>query len=60
MEWNVALKIKKMVPAKVLNLLKNNIIKVTDKAFDDFAAVNSSKEFNRKNIRTLITSFIQY
>ena len=30
--------------------IKNHIIKVTDKAFDDFAAIETNREFNRKNL----------
>jgi isocitrate dehydrogenase len=28
--------------------IKNNIIKVTEKAFDDFANTGSNEEFNRR------------
>jgi hypothetical protein len=47
MEWECCIKTKKTELKKV-PIYSNHIIKVTDKAFDDFAAVDASPAFNRK------------
>ena len=47
MEWECALNILKMVQEKELHLFKNHIIRVTEKAFDDFAGTGSNEQQNR-------------
>jgi hypothetical protein len=47
-EWECIKKNQEDGAREGAEFIKNNIIKVTDKAFDDFASVNSSQTFNRK------------
>jgi len=48
MEWECAIKHPEVGAAEGAVFIKNNIIKVTDKAFDDFANTGSDEEFNRR------------
>jgi len=48
MEWECALKHPEVGAAEGAVFIKNNIIKVTEKAFDDFANTGSNEEFNRR------------
>jgi sugar phosphate isomerase/epimerase len=48
MEWECCIKNQEDGAREGAEFIKNHIIKVTDKAFDDFASVNSSQTFNRK------------
>jgi sugar phosphate isomerase/epimerase len=48
-EWECCIKNQEEDGAREgAEFIKNNIIKVTDKAFDDFASVDRSQTFNRK------------
>ena len=48
MEWECAIKHPEQGAAEGAVFIKNNIIKVTEKAFDDFANTGSDEEFNRR------------
>jgi len=48
MEWERAIKHPEVGAAEGAVFIKNNIIKVTEKAFDDFANTGSNEEFNRR------------
>ncbi|MEI8074834.1 MAG: sugar phosphate isomerase/epimerase [Bacteroidota bacterium] len=48
MEWECAIKHPEQGAAEGAVFIKNNIIKVTEKAFDDFANTGSNEEFNRR------------
>jgi hypothetical protein len=48
MEWECCIKNQEDGAREGAEFIKNNIIKVTDKAFDDFASVDRSQTFNRK------------
>jgi sugar phosphate isomerase/epimerase len=48
MEWECAIKHPEVGAAEGAIFIKNNIIKVTEKAFDDFANTGSNEEFNRR------------
>lgn len=48
MEWECAIKHPEVGAAEGAVFIKNNIIKVTEKAFDDFANTGSDEEFNRR------------
>jgi sugar phosphate isomerase/epimerase len=48
MEWECAIKHPEVGAAEGAVFIKNNIIKVTEKAFDDFANTGSNEEFNRR------------
>jgi sugar phosphate isomerase/epimerase len=48
MEWECAIKHPEVGAAEGAIFIKNNIIKVTEKAFDDFANTGSDEEFNRR------------
>jgi sugar phosphate isomerase/epimerase len=48
MEWECAIKHPEVGAAEGALFIKNNIIKVTEKAFDDFANTGSNEEFNRR------------
>jgi hypothetical protein len=50
MEWECCLKNQQDGAREGVEFIKNHIIKVTDKAFDDFAAVDTNRELNRKNL----------
>ena len=50
MEWECCIKNQEDGAREGAEFIKNHIIKVTDKAFDDFAAVETNKAFNRKNL----------
>ena len=47
MEWECALKHPEVGAAEGAVFIKNNIIRVTEKAFDDFAGTGSDEKFNR-------------
>lgn len=47
MEWECAIKHPEVGAAEGAVFIKNNIIRVTDKTFDDFAGTGSNDEFNR-------------
>ncbi|MBY0480657.1 MAG: sugar phosphate isomerase/epimerase [Chitinophagaceae bacterium] len=47
MEWECAIKHPEVGAKEGAIFIKNNIIKVTEKAFDDFASTGSNEEFNR-------------
>jgi sugar phosphate isomerase/epimerase len=47
MEWECALKHPEEGAKEGAVFIKNNIIRTTDKTFDDFAGTGSSEEFNR-------------
>ncbi len=47
MEWECCLKHPEDGAKEGAEFIKKNIIRVTDKAFDDFAAVDTDKAFNR-------------
>ncbi|TAG09833.1 MAG: sugar phosphate isomerase/epimerase [Sphingobacteriia bacterium] len=47
MEWECALKHPELGAAEGAPFIKNNIIRVTDKTFDDFAGIGSDEAFNR-------------
>ncbi len=48
MEWECCIKHPEVGAQEGFALIQKNIIKVTDKAFDDFASGNSSTETNKK------------
>lgn len=48
MEWECALKHPETGAAEGAPFIKNNIIRVTDKTFDDFAGTGSDEAFNKK------------
>ena len=48
MEWECAIKHPETGAAEGAPFIKKHIIKVTDKAFDDFAGTGSDENFNRK------------
>ncbi len=48
MEWECAIKHPEVGAAEGAVYIKNHIIKVTEKAFDDFASTGSNEEFNRR------------
>jgi sugar phosphate isomerase/epimerase len=48
MEWECALKHPEDGAREGAPFIKNNIIRVTEKAFDDFAGTGSDEAFNRK------------
>lgn len=48
MEWECCIKHPEVGAAEGAAFIKNHIIPVTDKAFDDFAATHQNKEVNRK------------
>lgn len=48
MEWECCIKNQEDGAREGAEFIKNNIIKVTDKAFDDFAASGSDPAFNKK------------
>jgi len=48
MEWECALKNSVDGATEGAQFIKNNIIKVTDKAFDDFAATGADEKFNKE------------
>jgi hypothetical protein len=50
MEWECCLKNQEDGAREGAELIKNHIIKVTDKAFDDFASVKTNQVLNRKNL----------
>ena len=47
MEWECAIKHPETGAAEGAPFIKNHIIRVTEKAFDDFASTGSNEEFNR-------------
>lgn len=47
MEWECAIKHPEVGAAEGAVFIKNNIIRVTEKAFDDFAGTGSDEKFNR-------------
>ena len=47
MEWECCIKHPEDGAREGANFIKDNIIRVTDKAFDDFAGTNSDERFNR-------------
>jgi sugar phosphate isomerase/epimerase len=47
MEWECALKHPEVGAAEGAVFIKNHIIRVTEKAFDDFAGTGSDENFNR-------------
>ncbi len=47
MEWECAIKHPEAGAAEGAPFIKNHIIRVTEKAFDDFASTGSNEEFNR-------------
>jgi sugar phosphate isomerase/epimerase len=47
MEWECALKHPEEGAREGAPFIKNNIIRVTEKAFDDFAGTGSNEAFNR-------------
>jgi sugar phosphate isomerase/epimerase len=48
MEWECALKHPEVGAAEGAPFIKKNIIRVTEKAFDDFAGTGSDEDFNRR------------
>jgi sugar phosphate isomerase/epimerase len=48
LEWECAIKHPEAGAAEGAPFIKNHIIRVTDKAFDDFAGTGSDEQFNRK------------
>ncbi|WP_395062261.1 sugar phosphate isomerase/epimerase family protein [Flavobacterium sp.] len=48
LEWECCYKNQEDGAKEGVEFIKNNIIKVTDKAFDDFAGVAQDKEFNKR------------
>ena len=50
MEWECCIKNQEDGAREGAEFIKKHIIKVTDKAFDDFAAVETNTELNRKNL----------
>ena len=48
MEWECAIKHPEIGAAEGAPFIKKYIIKVTDKAFDDFAGTGSNEDFNRR------------
>ncbi len=48
MEWECAIKHPETGAAEGAPFIKKHIIKVTDKAFDDFAGTGSDEDFNRR------------
>ena len=48
MEWECCLKNQEDGAREGAEFIKKHIIKVTDKAFDDFAGVEQDMEFNKK------------
>jgi len=48
MEWECAIKHPEVGAAEGAPFIKKHIIKVTDKAFDDFAGTGSDENFNRR------------
>ena len=48
MEWECCLKHPEVGAAEGAVFIQNNIIKVTEKAFDDFASTGSDEAFNKK------------
>lgn len=48
MEWECAIKHPETGAAEGAPFIKKHIIKVTDKAFDDFAGTGSNEDFNRR------------
>jgi sugar phosphate isomerase/epimerase len=48
MEWECAIKHPEVGAAEGAIFIKDNIIKVTEKAFDDFASTGSNEELNRR------------
>ncbi len=48
MEWECAIKHPEVGAAEGAPFIKKHIIKVTDKAFDDFAGTGSDEDFNRR------------
>src|SRR6478752_2682694 len=50
MEWECCLKNQEDGAREGAEFIKKHIIKVTDKAFDDFAAIESNQAFNKKNL----------
>ena len=48
MEWECAIKHPEVGAAEGAKFIQNNIIKVTEKAFDDFANTGSDELFNKK------------
>jgi sugar phosphate isomerase/epimerase len=48
MEWECAIKDSATGAAEGAPFIKQNIIKVTEKAFDDFAGTGSDENFNRR------------
>jgi hypothetical protein len=48
MEWECCIKIQEDGAKEGAEFIRNHIIKVTDKAFDDFAAVDANPAFNKK------------
>jgi sugar phosphate isomerase/epimerase len=50
LEWECALKNSEDGAKEGAEFIKNHIIRVTDKAFDDFAASGGDEAFNRKTL----------
>lgn len=48
LEWECAIKHPEAGAAEGAPFIKNHIIRVTEKAFDDFAGTGSNEEFNKK------------
>ncbi len=48
MEWECCLKHPEVGAMEGAPFINSNIIKVTDKAFDDFASINADQDFNKK------------
>jgi hypothetical protein len=48
MEWECAIKHPEDGAAEGAVFIRNQIIRVTEKAFDDFAGTGSDEKFNRK------------
>lgn len=51
LEWECAIKESEQGAIEGAPFIENHIIKVTEKAFDDFAGVEPEEEFNRKILR---------
>jgi hypothetical protein len=48
MEWECCLKHPEVGAMEGAEFIQKNIIRVTEKAFDDFAGTGSDEKFNRK------------
>jgi hypothetical protein len=48
LEWECAIKHPEQGAAEGAKFIKDHIIRVTEKAFDDFAAAGKDQRFNKK------------